>query len=110
MAARFCADLRRLVASAFLLPILGIGCQSHRAKSEELVSVDLTRLKLRQNDTSLPAQVSLVPIKSVQLLPESVRSLIPKMSNPGGPFEAGDVSFFNLPRSLSERNFLILVR
>ncbi len=98
MTARMSANLRRLIASAFLLPFLGIGCQSHGAKSKELVSVDLTRLKLRQNDTSLPAQISLVPIKSVQLLPVSVRSRIPKMSNPGGPFEAGDVSLFNAPR------------
>jgi hypothetical protein len=86
-----CANLRRLAASAFLLPLLGTGCQSHGAKSEELVSVDLTRLKLNQNDTSLPAQISLVPIKSVRLLPESVRSRIPKMSNPGGRFAATDV-------------------
>src|SRR5260370_35428637 len=98
MTGRLRANVRTLIVCAFLLPLLGIGCQSHGAKSKELVSVDVTRLKLRQSDTSLPAQVSLVPIKSVQLLPESVRSLIPKMSNPGGPFEAGDVSFFNTPR------------
>jgi hypothetical protein len=73
--------LRGLIAFAFLLPLLGIGCQSHGAKSKELVSVDLTRLKLHQSGTSLPAQISLVPIKSVRLLPESVRSRIPKMSS-----------------------------
>jgi hypothetical protein len=88
------ANLRRLVASAFLLSLLEISCRSHGAKSKELVSVDLTRLELRQNDASLPAQISLVPIKSVRLLPESVRSRIPKMPSPGGPFDAGDVSFF----------------
>jgi hypothetical protein len=98
MTGGFCANLRTLLAPALLLPLLGIGCQSHVAKSKELVSVDLTRLKLRQNDVSLPAQILLVPVKSVQLLPGSVRSRIPKMSNPGGPFEAGDASFFNLPR------------
>jgi len=91
MTGRLRANLRRLVASAFLLPLLGTGCQSHGAKSEELVSVDLTRLKLNQNDISLPAQIPLVPIKSVRLLPESVRSRIPKMSNPGGRFAATDV-------------------
>jgi len=98
MTGGLCANLRTLVTSAFLLPLVGIGCQSHGAKSKELVSVDLRRLNPRQTETSLPAQISLLPIKSVQLLPESVRSRIPKMSNPGGPFEAGDVSFFNLPR------------
>jgi hypothetical protein len=92
-------NLRRLIASVFLLPLLGTGCQSHVAKLKELVSVDLTRLKLNQNGTSLPAEISLVPIRSVRLLPESVRSRIPKMSNPGGPFDAGDVSFiFDTPR------------
>ena len=89
------ANLLMLVASAFLLALLEIGCQSHGEKSKELVSVVLTRLELRQNDASLPAQISLVPIKSVRLLPESVRSRIPKMSNPGGPFDAGDVSLFS---------------
>src|SRR6266853_2819473 len=94
MTAPLGANWRRLVASAFSLPLLGIACQSHGAKSKELVSVDLTRLELRQNDALLPAQISLVPIKSVRLLPESVRSRIPKISNPGGPFAAEDVSFF----------------
>lgn len=98
MTGRLRANLRKLIAFTFLLPLLGGGCQEHRAKSNELVSLDLTRLKLGQNDTSLPAQISFVPIKSVQLLPESVRLRIPKMSNPGGPFDAGDVSFFNTPR------------
>jgi hypothetical protein len=84
---------RRIALFAFLLPLLGIGCKQHWAKSEELVSLDLTRLNLHQNDASLPAQISLVPIKSVRLIPESVRSRIPKMSNPGGRFQAGDVEF-----------------
>jgi hypothetical protein len=93
------ANPRRLVASTFLLPLLGIGCQSHGSKSKEFVSVDLTRLKLRQNDASLPARISLIPIKIVLLLPESGRSRIPKVSNPGGSFDAGDVSFFlDIPR------------
>lgn len=93
------ANWRWLVASAFVLPLIGVGCQNHGAKSKELLSVDLTRLKLHSSDTSLPAEISLVSIKSVRLLPKSVRSRIPKMSNPRGPFDAGDVSlFFDTPR------------
>jgi len=44
------------------------------------------------------AQISLTPLKSVDSLPESVRSRIAKMSNPGGRFDAGDVGAFDTPR------------
>jgi len=99
MTGQLWANLRKLAASTFLLPLLGVSCQSHAAKSREVVSVDLTRLQLRQNDASLPAQISLGATKSVRSLPESVRSRIPKMSNPGGPFNDSDVSFlFDTPR------------
>src|SRR5712691_3461407 len=88
----------RLVASAFLLPLLGIGCDSHSEKSREVVSFDLTKLQLHQNDKSSPKQISLISVVSVSSLPESFRSRIPKMSNPGGRFAAGDVSVFDTPR------------
>lgn len=97
MTSRSSANLRSLVTSAILLALLGLGCQSHSAKSKDAVSVDLTRLQLPQNDPSLPAQISLVPIKSVRSLPDSVRARIPKMSNPGGLFNAGCVSILCIP-------------
>lgn len=93
------ANLRRLVVSTILLVLLGVGCRNHGAKSKDAVAVDLIRLQLRRNNPSLPAQISLVPMKSVGSLPDSVRLRIPKMSGPGGPFNATDVSiFFDAPR------------
>jgi hypothetical protein len=75
----------RLVRSVILLSLLGIGCRN------QVVSIDIRKLDLRQNGTSLPEQISLVPAGSVGSLPKSVRSRIPKMSNPGGSFAATDV-------------------
>jgi hypothetical protein len=80
----FCQSWR-LVRSVILLSLLGIGCQS------QVVSIDMRKLHLHQNGTSLPEQISLVPVGSVGALPKSVRSRIPRMSNPGGLFAATDV-------------------
>ena len=115
MARRLCATLPTLVVFVFLLLQLGVGCGDHGAKSREIVSVDLTRLLARQDscacsrkaksnstywdDPSSPPQIALAPIDSVRSIPESVRSLIPKMSNPRGPFNPGCVSlFFDTPQ------------
>jgi hypothetical protein len=75
----------RLVRSVILLSLLGIGCRS------QVVSIDMRKLHLHQNGTSLPEQISLIPVGSVGSLQKSVRSRIPKMSNPGGSFAATDV-------------------
>lgn len=81
----FCQSWR-LARSVILLSLLGLGCQS------QVVSIDMRKLHLHQNDgTSLPEQISLMPVASVGSLPKSVRSRIPEMSNPGGSFDATDV-------------------
>jgi hypothetical protein len=85
MTERVLCQSLRIVRSAILLSLLGIGCRS------QVVSLDLKKLHLHQNDISLPEQISLVPVGSVGSLPKSVRSRIPKMSNPGGRFAATDV-------------------
>jgi hypothetical protein len=88
---------RIVVACIFLVaPLPAVSCR--HSQSTEPVSIDLTKLHV-QNDSSQLTQISLTPIKVVQFLPESVKSRIPKMSNPGGPFNASDVSgFFDTPR------------
>ena len=103
MTDRLQTNLRTLVTSAILLATLEVSCQGHGAKSQDVVVIDLTRLQLRQNDPSLRGRISLVRVASVRSLPEAVRSRIPKMSNPGGLFNATDTSsffdiFFDVPR------------
>ena len=80
----FCQSWRS-VRSAILLSLVGIGCQS------QVVSIDMRKLHVDQNGTSLREQISLMSVASVDSLPKSVRSRIPKMSNPGGSFAATDV-------------------
>ena len=89
-----------LVVCLFLVPlVVAVSCRSRepQPQSVESVSIDLTRLAVR-NDPSQPAQLPLIPARSVQALPGSVRTRIPKMSNPGGRFEASDVGPFDAPR------------
>lgn len=88
---------RILVACVFLVPLVAVSCRRHQPQSVESASIDLTKLRV-QNDSSQPTQISLIPTWSVQSLPESVRSRIPKMSNPGGRFNATDVGAFDAPR------------
>lgn len=80
----FCQSWR-LVKFVILLSLLGIGCRN------QVVSIDTRKLPLHQNGTLLPEQISLMPVGSVSSLPKSVRSRIPKMSNPGGSFDSTDV-------------------
>src|SRR5262245_12709967 len=92
------ADLR-LIAFALLFSLVAVGWRSHAIRSRKAVCLDLTRLQLHQDDPSSPQLISLMAIKSVRSIPKSVRSHIPEMSNPGGPFNAGClVLFFDTPR------------
>ena len=100
MARQLTTKSRILVVCLFLVtPVIAVGCRGRdpQPQSVESVTIDLTRLGV-QNDSSQPAQIPLLPTRSVQSLPESVRSRIPKMSNPGGRFNATDVGPFDAPR------------
>jgi hypothetical protein len=81
-----------LLGFVFGFFILMLGCGSHTRLDNSSVQLKLKRLG------PFPESVKLDPIRTYAELPQELRALIgSRVSNPNGPFNAGDISIPGIP-------------